>query len=434
MSMSLEIILILALILANGFFAMSEIAVVSARKVRLQQQADGGDAAAAAALKLAEQPSEFLSAVQIGITLIGILTGAFGGATIARELAAALEPITWLGPYRETVALITVVLVITYLSLVLGELVPKRLGLNAPEKIASAIARPMTALAAATAPLVRILTGSTELVFRLLRVRPSDEPAVTEEDVRGMVTQGAEAGMFEEAEADLVLGVFRLADLRAGAVITPRTAIEWLDLEDAPEETRRKITESTHSQFPVARASLDNVVGVVYARDLLARSLNHQPLDLEATLRPPLFLPEVTPALQVLATFKETGATMCLVIDEYGGLHGLTTPTDLLEAVVGDLGYPGAAAQTRAVRREDGSWLIDGMITIEEYKDALHLDRLPGEDENMYQTLGGFVMRQLGRIPAVAEAFEWGGLRYEVVDMDGRRVDKVLVTPLASSS
>jgi len=432
MSLSLEVILILALILANGVFSMSEIAVVSARKLRLQQRADDGDVAAAAALKLAQQPGEFLSAVQIGITLIGILTGAFGGATIAEELAAGLEAIPWLAPYHETVALAAVVLVITYLSLVIDELVPKRLGLNAPEAIASAVARPMSMLAAATAPVVRLLTGSTELVFRLLRIRPSDEPAVTEEDVRGMLAQGAEAGVFEEAEEDLVAGVFRLADLRAGAVITPRTAIEWLDLEDPPEEIRRKITGSSYSQFPVARGSLDNVVGVAHARDLLARCLNGQSLDLQAGLRPPLFLPETTSALEVLAAFKDTGATMCLVIDEYGGVHGLTTLTDLLEAVVGDLGYPGAAAEPQALQRADGSWLVDGLITIEELKEVLRLDELPGEEENIYHTLGGFVMHQLGRIPAVADAFEWNDWRYEVVDMDRQRVDKVLVQPLAA--
>jgi putative hemolysin len=401
--------------------------VVSARKIRLQQRADDGDAAAAAALKLAQEPGNFLSAVQIGITLIGILTGAFGGATLAEELARAIESIPWLAPYSETVALVVVVLIITYFSLVLGELVPKRLGLNAPEQIASAIARPMTALAAATAPLVRILTGSTELVVRLLRIRASEEPPVTEEDVRGMLAQGAETGVFEEAEEDLVAGVFRLADLRAGAVITPRTEIEWLDLDDTLEETRRKIADSTYSQFPVARASLDNVVGVAHARDLLSRCLNHEPLDLEAVLRPPLFLPETTPALRVLEAFKETGATMCLVIDEYGGLHGLTTLTDLLEAVVGDLGYPGAAAAPQALQRADGSWLVDGMITVQELKEILHLEELPGEQENVYQTLGGFVMHQLGRVPAVTDAFEWSGWRYEVMDMDGQRVDKVLV-------
>lgn len=430
MSLTLEISLILVLIMANGVFAMSEIAVVSARKVRLQQRADDGDAAAAAALRLAQEPGDFLSAVQIGITLIGILAGAFGGATIAEELALALEPIPWLAPYHETLALVVVVLVITYLSLVFGELVPKRLALNTPEEIASTMARPMTILTSATAPVVRILSGSTELVFRLLRIRPSDEPAVTEEDVRGMLAQGADAGVFAEAEEDLVAGVFRLADLRAGAVITPRTAIEWLDLEDNPEETRRKITESTYSQFPVARASLDNVVGVVYTRDLLARCLNSQPLDLEAVLRPPLFLPESTSALQVLTAFKGTGATMCLVIDEYGGLHGLTTLTDLLEAVVGDLGYPGTAAETKALQRADGSWLVDGLITVEELKGILGLEELPGEQENVYQTLGGFVMRQLGRVPAVTDAFEWSGWRYEVMDMDGQRVDKVLVQPV----
>jgi putative hemolysin len=427
MSISVEIVLILVLIIANGLFAMSEIAVVSARRVRLQQRADDGDAAAAAALKLAQEPSRFLSAVQIGITLIGILTGAFGGATIAEKLARALETIPRLAPYSETVALAAVVLVITYLSLVLGELVPKRLALNAPERIASVIARPMTLLATATAPLVRLLTASTDLVVRFLRIRPSDEPAVTEEDVRGMLAQGAEAGVFEKAEKDLVAGVFRLADLRAGAVITPRTAIEWLDVEDAPDEIRSKINQSTYAQFPIARGSLDNVIGVVHARDLLTRCLNDQPLDLAAILRPPLFLPEMTPALEVLAAFKSTGATMCLVIDEYGGLHGLVTLTDLLEAVVGDLGYPGAPAQPQATQRADGSWIVDGLITVAELRELLDLEPLPGEDENIFQTLGGFVMHQLGRVPTVTDAFEWGGWRYEVMDMDGQRVDKVLM-------
>lgn len=432
MSMSLEVILILVLIVANGGFAMAEIAVVSARKMRLQQRADDGDAAAAAALKLAQQPGEFLSAVQIGITLIGILTGAFGGATIAEELAAAFERIPWLAPYAETAAFAAVVLVITYLSLVFGELVPKRVGLNAPEAIASAIARPMAILARVTAPLVRLLTASTGLVVRLLRVRPSDEPAVTEEDVRGMLAQGAEAGVFEEAEKDLVAGVFRLGDLRAGAVITPRTAIEWLDLEDSREEIRRKINASTYSQFPVARGSLDNVTGVANARDLLACCLNDQPLDLAALVRPPLFLPETTPALEVLAAFKSTGATMCLVIDEYGGLHGLVTLTDLLESVVGDLGYPGAGAEPQATRRADGSWLVDGLVTVTELREMLDLEELPGEDENIFQTLGGFVMHQLGRVPTVTDAFESGGWRYEVMDMDGQRVDKVLMQQAAS--
>jgi len=427
MPISIEVILILVLILANGIFAMSEIAVVSARKMRLQQRADDGDAGATAALKLTQEPGRFLSAVQIGITLIGILTGAFGGATIAEKVARSLEQISWLAPYSETVALVAVVLVITYLSLVLGELVPKQIGLNAPEQVASVIARPMTLLATATAPLVRLLTSSTALVVRLLRIRPSDEPAVTEEDVRGMLAQGAKAGVFEETERDLVNGVFRLADLRAGAVITSRTAIVWLDLEDSREEIRRKINASTYSQFPVARSGLDDVVGVASARDLLACCLNDRPLDLATVLRPPLFLPETTPALQVLAAFKETGATMCLIIDEYGGLHGLVTLTDLLESVVGDLGYPGAPAQSQATQRADGSWIVDGLITIAELRELLDLEELPGEDENVFQTLGGFVLHQLGRVPTVTDAFEWGGWRYEVMDMDGRRVDKVLM-------
>ena len=429
-----EILLILLLILANGVFAMSEIAVVSSRRPRLQQRAEEGDAAAAAALRLAKDPGDFLSAVQIGITLIGILAGAYGGATLARNLALALEPIPWLAPYAESVSLILVVLVITFLSLVFGELVPKRLALNDPERIAARVARPMRILTTITMPLVRLLSGTTELVLRLLGMKPSAEPPVTEEEIKVMVSQGTEAGVIAEAEQDLVTNVFRLGDLRVGAIMNPRTEVDWLDLEDPLEEVRRKITASRYSRLPVARGSLDDVVGVVQAKDLLGLCLGGEPLDLQAALRPALFLPESATALQLLETFKATGETMCLVIDEYGGSQGLVTATDVLETVVGDLGMMGEPNQPRAVQREDGSWLVDGLMQVDEVREALGLDMLPAEEDESYQTLGGFMMAHLGRIPVAADHFETSGLRFEVVDMDERRVDKVLITRIEAES
>jgi putative hemolysin len=427
-SATLEIILVLVLILANGVFAMAEIAVVSSRRPRLQQRAEEGDPSAAAALQLANHPGDFLSAVQVGITLIGILAGAFGGATVADSLSRALEQIPRLAPYAHSLSLILVVIAITFLSLIFGELVPKRLALNNPERIASSMARPMQVLTTITMPLVRLLTGTTELVLRMLGMKPSGEPPVTEEEIKVMVSLGAEAGVIAEAEQDLVSNVFRLGDLRVGAIMTPRTEVDWLDLEDPPEEVRRKITASPYSRLPVAKGSFDDVLGVVQAKDLLGRCLGGEPLDLRAAVRPALFLPEGATALQLLEAFKASGETMCLVIDEYGGSQGLVTATDVLETVVGDLGMMGEPNQPTAVRREDGSWLVDGLIQIDEFREALGLGQLPGEGDETYQTLGGFVMTQLGRIPAVADHFETAGLRFEVVDMDERRVDKVLVT------
>jgi putative hemolysin len=429
-SLTFEIVLILILIIANGVFVLSEMAVVSSRRPRLQQRADEGDASAAAALQLSRDPGDFLSAIQIGITLIGILAGAYGGATIAGPLALAFASLPWLAPYADTVSLILVVFAITFLTLIFGELVPKRLALNDPEHIAARIARPMQVLTTIMMPLARLLSRLTVLVLRLMGVKRSAEPPVTEEEIKVMVSQGAEAGVIAEAEQDLVTNVFRLGDLRVSAIMKPRTEVDWLDLEDPPDEVRRKITASPYSRLPVARGSLDDVLGVVQAKDLLGRCLGGEPLDLQAAVRPALFLPEAATALQLLETFKATGETMCLVIDEYGGSQGVVTATDVLEAVVGDMGMMGEPNQPTAVQREDGSWLVDGLMQIDEFREALGLDELPGEGDETYQTLGGFVMTQLGRIPAAADHFDTAGLRFEVVDMDERRVDKVLVTPV----
>jgi putative hemolysin len=427
---TLEILIIFLLFIANGIFAMSEIAVVSARKVRLQERANKGDAGARLALKLANAPEDFLSSVQIGITLVGILMGALGGGTLAAAVAANLERVPLLGPYSQAFGVGIVVLSLTFLSLVIGELVPKRLALNSPERIASAMARPMRWMSVLASPAVRLLTVSTNVLLGILRVKPSTEPPVTEEEIQVLIEQGTQAGVFEEAEQDMVTGVFRLGDRQVSTIMTPRTEIVWLDLEDSPEETRRKITESAHTQFPVGQGSLDNILGVVKSKDLLTRCLAGQPpVDLKAVLQRPLLVPETKPVLQVIESFRESRKHIALVIDEYGGLQGMVTINDILEGIVGDLPAVGEAPPG-AVQREDGSWLLDGLMPVDEFREILQIGELPGEDRGYYHTLGGFVMTHLGRIPSAADYFEWDKLRFEVVDMDGRRVDKVLVTPV----
>jgi putative hemolysin len=427
--MALEIVLILLFILLNGLLAMAEMAVVSARKSRLQQLANHGDIKARSALQLAENPADFLSTVQIGITLISILVGAFSGATIADRVASWLAFIPPLAPYKNSISIGLVVMAITLLSLVFGELVPKRLALNNAESVASSLAGPMHFLSRLTLPLVRLLSFFTEFILHIFGVKHSTIPPVSEEEIKVLIEQGTQAGIFEEAEQDMVAGVFRLGDRRIGTLMTPRIEIVWLDLEDSPEEVKRNIIDSPYSRFPVAIGDLDQIQGVVQAKDLLARSLTGQPLDLKACLETPLYVPESTPALKLLDFFRESRTHLALVIDEFGGLQGLVTLTDILRAIVGDILSVDEVSESEAVRREDGSWLLDGMLPLDEFTEIFQLSSLPNVEKGYYQTLGGFVMDFLGRIPSVGDNFEWGGLRFEVVDMDGFRVDKVLVIP-----
>jgi putative hemolysin len=430
----LEILVILLLIIVNGVFAMSEIAIVSARKVRLQQWANEGNTKARVALELANAPNHLLSTVQVGITLIGILAGAFGGATLAEKLAALLRRVSVPAPYSQAISLGIVVLSITYLSLIIGELVPKRVALNNPERIATTMAAPMQALSAIAAPVVHLLSASTEMVLRVLGIRPSSEPLVTEEEIKVLIEQGTEAGTFEVAEQDMVQRVFRLGDRRVNGLMTPRLEIVWLDLDDSPEENQRKMTGSIHARFPVCQGSLDTVLGIVQVIDLLAPSLAGQPIDLTASLQPPLFVPENMLALKVLELFKQSGTHTALVVDEYGVIQGLVTLNDILEAIVGDIPSVEELADPQAVQREDGSWLLDGMLPVEDFFELFEIEELPEEQQGNYQTLGGFVITHLGRIPAAADHFEWGRLRFEVMDMDGNRVDKVLVMPTSVES
>ncbi|HWS85849.1 MAG TPA: hemolysin family protein [Pyrinomonadaceae bacterium] len=425
----IEILFIALLLVANGVFAMSEIAVISARKARLQRLAAGGDRRARAALELAQEPDRFLSTVQIGITLVGILAGAFGGATIAEQLGVVLNRFPALDPYGEALGLAVVVLAITYLSLVVGELVPKRVGMNNPEGIARVVAGPMRTLSRLASPVVRLLSFSTSAVLRLLRTRPPEGPPVTEDEVRVMIEQATDAGVFEKAEREMVESVFRLGDRRVTALMTPRVDVAWLDVNLPSEEVARRISASHYSRMPVCDRHQDNVMGMVKAKDLLAAVLSGRQLDLRASLRQPLFVPETMTALRLLELFRQSRTHVALVVNEHGAFEGLVTLTDVLEAIVGDLVPPGGQAEPMAVRRDDGSWLLDGGITIDDFKEIFPVGRMPGEEDEDYQTLAGFVITYLGRIPSAADRFEWGGLTFEVVDMDARRVDKVLVTP-----
>jgi putative hemolysin len=426
-NIAIEIFAIFLLLIANGIFAMSEFAVVTARKSRLQELSNKGIARARAALELASNPNRFLSTVQIGITLVGILAGAFGGGALTEWLSAQLNTLPLIAPYSRSLALGIVVLSITYFSVIIGELVPKRLALRHPETIAMVMAPPMRLLLRLCAPIVHLFSFSIDLVFRFFGKRFDEQTLVTEEEIKTLLREGTKAGVFEETEQDMVEAVFQLSDKSARALMTPRSQIIWFDVNDSVEQIRVKVSESGHSRFPVCQGNLDNVVGVVQAKDLLASFLSDKKLDPQAAMQQPAFVPRSMPALQVLDQIKKSGSHIVLVVDEYGGIEGLLTHHDILEAIAGDMPL-GKTAQPRAVQRKDGSWLLDGMLSVDEFKELFHLENLPGERRDTFQTLGGFLFTQMGRVPSVSEGFEWNNLRFEIVDMDGKRIDKILVT------
>ncbi len=426
-----EILVIFFLILANSIFALSEMAVISARKTRLQQRAEDGDKGASAALALSNQPTRFLSTVQVGITLIGILSGAFGGATIAEEIGLVLGKVSWLSPYSEAVGVGIVVLVITYFSLILGELVPKRIALNNAERIAAFVAAPMNLLSRLATPVVTLLTFSTETILRLLGIKPSKEPSVTEEEIKLMIYEGAQVGIFEEAEQEIVERVFRLGDRRVSTLMTHRTEIIMLDLDDTLDANLDKISASGYSRFPVCKGSPDEILGIVQVKDLFAQVRRGQTIDLKSVVQPAVFIPEGMTALALLEHLREKKNHLALAIDEFGGITGIVTINDVLEAIVGDIPtLEDPISEPDVVEREDGSYLINGMLSIEELKDLLKLEALPNEAEAGYETLGGMLMAEIGRIPKAGDVTSWEKWRFEVVDMDGYRVDKVLVMPI----
>jgi len=426
---TIELVIVILLIIANGVFALSETAFVSARKVRLQQWANEGNVKAAAALELVNSPNRLLSTVQLGITLIGILAGAFGGASIAEAVAVYIGAISWLAPYSAAIALALVVLCITYLSLVIGELVPKRIALNNPERIAMFMVTPMRVLSTIASPFIHLLSISTEGILRLIGLRPSTEPPITEEEINVLLEEGTQIGTFEAAEQDMIERIFRLGDRRVSILMTHRPDIAWLDANDTPQEINQAIRESSFSRFPVCDGSLDNVLGMVHVKDLFQQCMTGQSLDLKAVLQEPVYVLENTSTLKVLELFKQTGTQAALVIQEYGDIEGLITLNDILEAIVGDISSREDIDHPQVVEREDGSWLLDGMLPIEELKDILHIRKLPEEASGDYNTVAGFVLLNLGHVPKTGEQFEWDRFRFEVMDMDGRRIDKVLVQP-----
>ncbi|MDH0863543.1 hemolysin family protein [Mitsuaria sp. GD03876] len=423
----MEIAILFALILLNGLFAMSEIGLVTARRARLQKLIDDGDSAAAAAVKLGEDPTRFLSTIQIGITSIGVLNGIVGEAALAGPLAVWLTTNGVPAEYASAGATGLVVLLITYFSIVLGELVPKRLGQSNPEAVARLVARPIAALAVATKPFVRLLSGSTNALLRLLGVKPGAAFNVTEEEIHAVLAEGTSAGVIESHEHAMVRNVFRLDDRQIGSLMVPRGDVVWLDVNDPMETTLARIEASDHVLFPVVRGGLHDIVGVVNARQLLSELLRQRQPRLDERLAPPLYVPETITGMELLANFRSSAVHMAFVIDEYGEVQGLVTLHDLVEAITGEF-QPRDPASAWAVKREDGSWLLDGHIPVPELKDSLGLDAVPEEDRGRYHTLSGMMMLLTGRLPREADKVDWEGWRFEIVDMDGKTIDKVLVS------
>lgn len=426
--MTYQLGLIFLLICLNGVFAMSEMAVVSARKIRLQQLADDGDAGATRAVELARQPTRFLSTIQVGITTIGILSGALGEAAIADPLRPWIASFPDLQPYAPELALTITVVTITFVSLVIGELVPKRLALHHPESIARAISRPMHWLSVAALPAVKALMLATELMLWLLRVRPKHEPTITEEEIKVLLAQGTEEGVFEEAEQKFMENILRLDDRKVGGIMTPRKEVVFLDLRKPFEENRQRILDHQHWILPLCDDGWDNVVGFVKTKDLLNRVLLGEEPDLEAIASPALYVFASLTLMELLEQFRSAHLHSALVVDEYGEIDGLVALSDVLQAIVGDLPSTGDEADPDVVQREDGSWLIDGMLPVDRLLDLFDLDQLPESGKGEVHTIGGFVMLRLGRIPKASDYFHYAGLRVEVVDMDGHRVDKILVS------
>jgi putative hemolysin len=410
----LEIVVIIALTLLNGVFAMSELAVVSSRKARLQGMVDQGVHGARAAMRLIDNPSRFLSTVQIGITMVGVIAGAYGGATLGERFGAWLDTFPALAGHGQTLGVGLVIVAITYLSIVLGELIPKRIALLAPERTASIIAGPMRTLSRIAAPFVWLLGTSTDLLLRLLR---------------SMISEGTQAGVFDPREKEMIDGVLRLADRTVRTIMTPRPDVVWLDVGDSQEVVINEIRTSGHSRFPVCRGELDEIVGIIHNKDLLELAFQGKAVDLAKAAAKPLVVHDGTAILKLLDMMKKSGLHMAIVVDEYGSVEGLATITDILETIAGDLPEPGEMVEVDAVQREDGSWLVNGSMPVDEFEDDFGIRGL--RDGGDYHTIAGFVLHGIGHIPKPGESFEHEGVHFEVVDMDGRRIDKILVVPPA---
>ncbi|MBN9026465.1 hemolysin family protein [Kaistia sp. MMO-174] len=421
-----DLLIIAVLIAFNGFFALSEIAVVSSRPARLQFMANEGVRGATTALRLAEDPTGFLSAVQIGITLVAILSGAFGEAALATPLTDFLMyEFPSLGARASTIATVIVVVGLAYFSLIAGELVPKRLALTNPERLACLVARPVGMLARIALPVVWFLRLSTDTVLRLIGKQGNDERGVTEEEVKTMIAEGAEAGVFHQAEREMIEAVIRVADRPVRTIMVARPDVVWLDIEDPPSENRNTVIESGHSRFPVSRGEIDAVIGIVHAKDLLEQIYKGQTVDIEAIIREPLYVDERMAILKVLDRFKTSNVHMAVVLDEYGSFQGVVTPMDILTAIAGDMPEHEGDDVPDATQRADGSWLIDGSAQIDSVERTLGLRSLAKDED--FATMAGFMLHHLGHIPVPGEFFSYEGWIFEVVDLDGRRIDKVLV-------
>jgi putative hemolysin len=431
MALAADLFIVLLLILANGIFSMAEFALVSARRALLRTRAGEGDKGAKAALELAEDPNRFLSTVQIGITLIGILAGAFGGIRIAAYLEPYFLSIPALAPYAGGISIAIVVLGITFATMVIGELVPKRIGLHRPVEISSFLARPMRFLSLIASPVVWLVSASTDLILRVLGIPPAERPAVTEEEIRSMLEEGRRAGILEAAEQDMMEAVFRFGDRRVEALMTPRPEIVALDLDAPPAENWEKISSGGHTWYPVYRGSLDAVTGVISVRDLLSQVMAGKQPDLAPILREALYVPEGKPSLTVLELLRTSRSHIALVTDEYGTITGLLTLQDIVEAILGSFPAPGQAGEPDIVKRDDGTYLVEGILPVEDLKERFGLGTFPEEGEGYYRTIAGFIVYSLGHIPGPGEHTTWNGYRFEVVDMDGKRVDKVLLVPPA---
>jgi putative hemolysin len=427
---STELLILGALLVANGLFAMAEVAIVSARKGRLRQLAEDGDEGAQAALALAAESVRFLSVVRACGMLCAILAGAFGGATLAHQVTAWLRGFPPLGPWAGYIAFLGVVGLIVLVFIVIGKLIPKRLALSNPERVARLLAGPMEGLVSVVAPVIKGLGAAIDFVLKPFGLARHRGSTVTDEEVNILVAEGLKAGVFHKAEQEMVEGVLRLDQLPVTAIMTPRPKIVFINIDDSEEVNWRKIVASGHSHFPVYQDNRDQVLGMVAVKALWAHAAIGIPTGLKNLLTPPLVVPETMNGVQLLETFKKSGQHTALVADEFGSIQGMVTLIDVLEAIVGDLPAHGQRDQPEAKQRDDGSWLIDATLAINELKTVLHLDELPQEAEADYQTLGGLVMTQFGRIPAAGDHFDWGGWRFEVVDMDRHRVDKVLVSPV----
>lgn len=426
----ISIVIIVVLIVVNGIFSMSELAVVSSRKGKLQKMYNDGKKHAKTAIDLMENPNQFLSTIQIGITLIGILTGAFGGATLSDPLNAIISPYI---PYSEIVSTIVVVIITTYLSLVVGELVPKRVALNNPENIAVKVAKWMKLLSKASGPFVVILSKSTNGLLRLMGISHEENNAITEEEIELMIEEGRVEGTIEKEEEDIIKRVFKLDDQKVDMIMTPRNEIVWIDLEDTPEENQNKIIESKRSIFPVASGELDDFIGVVQAKDILSVLFKEEDLEIEDIIKDPLVVPENLEALELVKQFKENKeyVHMSLVVDEFGSLTGLITLNDLLEGIVGDIPGIDETDDPIAIKRNDDSWLIDGRYQIDRFKELFDFDgEFPDEKEDNFTTIAGFILSYCGKIPTDGETFKWDRFCFEIMDMDGHQIDKILVTDL----